>query len=645
MNEHDRRHLKRLEAIARMVERIYDAAAEDAAAIGAMAMRMGADGEEPFSFDDHPRAKERMEELLSWLREQLEIVVGDGIAEEWLLSEDKNDALVRRVLGIEDGDGATVAYGDGERGKLPEDVRRRLFDRNEKGCEAFLKRKERGLGLSERVWRATESVPSEMAMGIDMGIRDGKSAAAMARDLKQYLKHPDKLFRRVRDERGILHLSKNAAAFHPGRGVYRSSYQNARRLAVTETNMAYRTADHERWQQLDFVVGIEVHLSGNHTCKGRDGKPHRFEDICDQLKGKYPKDFKFTGWHPHCRCYATSILKTEEELEADTQKMLRGEPTDGESVNKVEEPPKGFSDWVEKNEKRIAEAKKSGTLPGFVRENGGFYKGAFYNEMSAQYTTLVGAVELTEEEKKEIIYNIKELSRRVGLFNKKFSIEFHDFSKDEEHPKALMRWNNNTLTISTTIHRLEDGTEYCSATNLLSAMRKLRNRRTLTFGEEYSIESLFHESVHAGRVKRKDKIKIKTKTQKKAEKKARIRAEKKANTDVEIGTHEENIREVCTQLYARERYLIIMKEYGVKAINYEKIKYEGLGYSRECDRLRGFFTKNGKIQVGELINIANESINSEDVLKLKMRQIGMKEEKIEEYLLKTFFKSDQTAKS
>ena len=259
MNEHDEKHLKRLEAIARTVERIYDAAAEDAAAIGAVAVRLGADGEEPFSFDDYPQTKRRMDELLSWLREQLEVVVGSGVADEWLLSEDKNDELVRRVLGIEeDGDGATVAYGEGKRGKLPEDVRRRLFDRNEKGCEAFLKRKEHGLGLSERVWRATESVPGEMAMGIDMGIRDGKPAAAMARDLKQYLKHPDKLFRRVRDERGILHLSKNAAAFHPGRGVYRSSYQNARRLAVTEVNTAYRTADHERWQQPDFVVGPDL---------------------------------------------------------------------------------------------------------------------------------------------------------------------------------------------------------------------------------------------------------------------------------------------------------------------------------------------------------------------------------------------------
>ena len=65
--------------------------------------------------------------------------------------------------------------------------------------------------------------------------------------------------------------------------------------ARPEIGAADGTADHERWQKMDFVVGIEIHLSGNHTCKGRDGKPHAFADICDQLQGKYPKDFKFTG--------------------------------------------------------------------------------------------------------------------------------------------------------------------------------------------------------------------------------------------------------------------------------------------------------------------------------------------------------------
>ena len=48
-----------------------------------------------------------------------------------------------------------------------------------------------------------------------------------------------------------------------------------------------------------------------------------FFDICDELKGDYPKDFKFTGWHPHCRCYATPLLKTPEELAADNQRIMQ----------------------------------------------------------------------------------------------------------------------------------------------------------------------------------------------------------------------------------------------------------------------------------------------------------------------------------
>ena len=49
--------------------------------------------------------------------------------------------------------------------------------------------------------------------------------------------------------------------------------------------------------------------------------------------------------------------------------MLRGEPTEGESVNKVEDVPENFKEWAKKNEVRIATARENGTLPGFVREN------------------------------------------------------------------------------------------------------------------------------------------------------------------------------------------------------------------------------------------------------------------------------------
>ena len=144
-----------------------------------------------------------------------------------------------------------------------------------------------------------------MELALDIGIGEGRSAAELSRDVRRYLNHPERLFRRVRDKHGNLVLSQAAKAFNPGQGVYRSSFKNARRLTATETNMAYRKADNERWQQLFFVVGFEVKLSNNHSINGVP-----FTDICDELAGKYPKTFVFTGWHPLCRCYTVPILIT-----------------------------------------------------------------------------------------------------------------------------------------------------------------------------------------------------------------------------------------------------------------------------------------------------------------------------------------------
>ena len=302
--------------------------------------------------------------------------VVNGINASWELSNSKNDALVRAIFG------ANVKA-------LTEELRRRYLTTNDGAREAFLQRKQNGLNLSDYVWRYTKDFKSEIELALDCGIRSGESAAQMSRSLRQYLQHPGKLFRRVRDEHGLLRLSQRAKNFNPGRGVYRSSYKNARRLAATETNIAYRTADYLRWQQMDFVVGIEIMLSNNHTVRlqagertddptqqRKDGSPKAnavrpLVDICDELQGRYPKDFKFTGWHPHCRCRAISILKTEEEMARDTERILRGEeplPFDT-SVNAVRSMPKGFSDWTEKNTSRIEKARKNGTLPYFLRDN------------------------------------------------------------------------------------------------------------------------------------------------------------------------------------------------------------------------------------------------------------------------------------
>ena len=120
--------------------------------------------------------------------------------------------------------------------------------------------------------------------------------------------------------------------------------------------MAYRTADYMRWQSLDFVVGIQIEPSKtNHT-----------PDICDDLAGRYPKDFKWTGWHPHCRCHALTILKTEKEMEADTERILNGEEPLQGSVNEVKDVPQVFKDWAADNDERLQNAS---SVPYFISDN------------------------------------------------------------------------------------------------------------------------------------------------------------------------------------------------------------------------------------------------------------------------------------
>lgn len=297
-----------------------------------------------------PAVRKVLDKLQRKLSERLKTTVVDGVRAEWKLANDKYDALV-----------GTMVAGD-LLAQMDEGRRARTFARNLEALEAFLKRKEGGLDLSQRVWNYSGQMREAMEAALALGISEGESAAEIARDLKQYLNYPDKLFRRVRDkETGELKLSEPASMFHPGQGVYRSSYKNALRLALNETNIAYRKADSIRRVGLDFVVGIEIHLSNNHNCKGvPEGE---FFDICDILQGKYPPDFEFVGWHPNCRCWTSSILQTEDEFFRDSDGKYRG------SVNEVKDVPPQFKEWLGKNGDRIAAAEERGTLPYFLRDN------------------------------------------------------------------------------------------------------------------------------------------------------------------------------------------------------------------------------------------------------------------------------------
>lgn len=332
-------HLLRANQYSGRLTRIYDSYVEE---LTKLVAGLKIDPDKPFSFSDYPQTKDRLNKTLSKIADEVKINIDLATREEWEESNLKNDEL--------------VDYLFAKTGISREQIEQ-FYNRNLEALEAFQSRKEGGLGLSDRVWKITEQYKGEVELGIDVALGEGRSAAQLSRDVRQYLKDPDNLFRRVRNKRGQLVLSKRAAAFHPGQGVYRSSYKNAMRLARTEVNMAYREADAARWNELPFVVGFEIKLSHKHP------EP----DICNDLAGKYPKTFKFVGWHPHCFCYCTSILASDEEINKLQQTILNGgDISRFRSKNEVTDVPGGFKEWVINNADRATGWKST---PYFIRDN------------------------------------------------------------------------------------------------------------------------------------------------------------------------------------------------------------------------------------------------------------------------------------
>lgn len=339
---YDKKHKENLAKRARKVQQLYDAAIKRIAQAAAPSL-FDADPKKEFHFEDFPALKKEMEALMQDLGNSLQANIEDGDQESWTLSNTKNDAMVDSIIGKK---------------HLPKKVVQAWKHPHLEALNAFIARKEAGMNLSSRVWNLTQQFKSEMELALELGMGEGKSAAALSRDVRKYLVEPNKLFRRVRDKSGALRLSKAAAAYHPGQGVYRSSYKNALRMTATENNIAYRTADHNRWQALPFVIGIEIHISNNHPT----------EDICDLFDGKrFPKDFKFTGWHPWCRCYAVSVLASQEEMDAYTTAIMNGEDVSHwKFTGQVEKMPKEFDKWMKDNQQRIASAKN---MPYFIKDN------------------------------------------------------------------------------------------------------------------------------------------------------------------------------------------------------------------------------------------------------------------------------------
>lgn len=307
-----------------------------------------------FYFSDYPEIKREVDNLVANLARGMGQTIITGTTSEWAHgAQDANDGILEYVM-QKTGLTSRMKKLGISADELKASMVGEHLNNHDAALKAFQTRQIGGLNLSSRVWNLANQ--SRIEAELARSIASGTSADELAESMKELLNEPSKLFRRVRDEFGMLHLSKNAAAYNPGEGVYRSSFKNAKRLARTEINMAYRNAEQESYRDDRFVVGIEICRSNRHyECV-----------VCESLKGRYPKDFKWSGWHPNCRCFMVPILVSDDEF----IDMLGDDsilPED--SVNYIGDVPGNFKDWVSDNSDRITQAEMRGSLPYFIKDN------------------------------------------------------------------------------------------------------------------------------------------------------------------------------------------------------------------------------------------------------------------------------------
>lgn len=314
-----RAHFIRFARYADRVQSVYDTLSME---IANAVVRTPYDGSEPFHFSDYPLTKKKIEDVQAAFVRDLRSVIYTGTSEEWKQSNLVQDLLADKVLKF---------YGV----KKDKKKHRVYYQTNSDAQKAFQERKDNGMGLSERLWNQSKNYKEEMEFAISSSFENGTSAVKLSKRLSKYLVDFPSLKNDYKEKFGKAVTCNDCE--------YRSI-----RLARTEINMAYRTAEQERWKQFDFVLGYEVKLTQN---------GHHVSDMCDDLAGKYPKDFVFKGWHPNCMCYVVPILKTEDEFWEERE------------VKPIMDVPDGYKLWVRNNEDRIESAS---SLPYFLRDNNGW---------------------------------------------------------------------------------------------------------------------------------------------------------------------------------------------------------------------------------------------------------------------------------
>jgi len=171
-----------------------------------------------------------------------------------------------------------------------------------------------GLKLSDRIWKHAKEAAKQIEKQVMLSLQTGMSANRLRDQLlataeQQPIKIPEYLQKQLKDATPEQ-IAKKVSEY-----IKKKQEFNAKRVARTEIQRAWRITYVEQSKKLPFVKGIKWNLSGSHN----------IEDICDELAntdvglgpGVYPPNaVPFNGQpaHPQCMCNLTTVL---DELEVD----------------------------------------------------------------------------------------------------------------------------------------------------------------------------------------------------------------------------------------------------------------------------------------------------------------------------------------
>lgn len=361
---------------------------------------------ELFQFKKNPKITERIAQILSEYENSLLGIISTGSVRQWNFANEKYNYLKALTL-------KRIAN------KIPKEVFQKELlkvaanTQNARALLSFQQRKTNGFTLSDRVWNITKQAKEELELAIDLSLTEGQSANALARAIRKHLNNPNSLYKKIKDKHGNAVLLNNTDYYHVGQGVYRSAYKNAMRLARNEINTAYRTSEQLRIEQNNDIVGVEIHLSPS----------HRIYDMCDELKGVYPKDFKWDKWHVNCMCHRRTIMKTDAEFIRELKNGLNLPPETSE--NFVADVPKQYKDWMKENEDKMQNWKRK---PEFMERNEKYWNGnGNYLENKKAFNSL-----LKDKDYTDVAFN----PRNGGL---KATHRLHSFDPNRGHYEKEVR--------------------------------------------------------------------------------------------------------------------------------------------------------------------------------------------------------------